>query len=110
MPSPKIDSSRYLRNHMSDAERKVWSRLRGRQVSGYKFRRQVPVGPYYADFMCKAARLIVEVDGEGHDEERDRRKTVALEALGYRVVRIPVQDIDECFDDVILGIYLQLVA
>jgi very-short-patch-repair endonuclease len=108
VPLPETDRARYLRNNMTETERRVWARLRNRQIDGYKFRRQVPVGPYFVDFLCVSARLAVEVDGEGHDEERDERKTAGLEALGYRVLRIPVQEIDESIDDVIHGIYLKL--
>ncbi len=94
---------------MTETERRVWSRLRSRQVGGYKFRRQVPVGPYVVDFMCVSDRLAIEVDGAGHeDEEKDDRKTKWLRSHGYRVLRIPVSDIDGSMDDVIHGIYLEL--
>jgi len=93
---------------MTETERRVWSRLRNRQVAGYKFRRQVPVGPYFIDFLCVSERLVVEVDGTGHEAESDDRKTRWLEAKGYRVLRIPVVDVDESIDDVIHGIYLEL--
>ncbi len=107
--SPEVDNARWLRNNMTETERRVWSRLRGRQVGGYKFRRQVPVGPYVVDFMCVSDRLAVEVDGPHHeDEEADKRKTKFLQAHGYRVLRIPVGDVDESLDDVIHGIYLEL--
>ncbi len=110
MHSPETERARELRNNMTKAEWFVWSRLRSRQVAGYKFRRQVPIGPYFADFACLAARLVVEVDGEGHDEERDKRKTACLEAHGFQVLRVPVQDVDEHMDDVMDGIYLALVT
>ena len=94
---------------MTKVEWFVWSRLRGREVGGYKFRRQVPIGPYFADFVCLSARLVIEVDGgEAHGRESDRRKTAYLEARGYQVLRVPVQDIDETMDDVMHGIYLAL--
>ena len=94
---------------MTETERRVWSRLRSRQVGGYKFRRQVPVGPYVVDFMCVSDRLAIEVDGSGHeDEEKDDRKTKWLRSHGYRVLLIPVSDIDDSMDDVIHGIYLEL--
>ncbi len=93
---------------MTETERRVWSRLRNRQVAGYKFRRQVPAGPYFIDFLCISERLVVEVDGAGHEAESDDRKTRWLEANGYRVLRIPVVDVDESMDDVIHGIYLEL--
>src|SRR5712691_11690892 len=108
MRSPETYQARYLRNNMTETERRVWSRLRSRQLGGYKFRRQVPVGPYFIDFLCVSERLVVEVDGEGHEAESDDRKTSWLEEKGYRVLRIPVVDGDESMDDVIHGIYLEL--
>jgi len=94
---------------MTKVERYMWSRLCNRKVGGYKFRRQVPVGPYIVDFLCISARLAVEVDGPLHeDEESDNQKTKWLEAEGYRVLRVPVSNIDESMDDVIHGIYLEL--
>ena len=96
---------------MTKVERFMWSRLSHRQLAGYKFRRQFPIGPYFADFACLSARFVVEVDGAGHeDEERDKRKTAFLQARGYQVHRVPVQDIDETMDDVMDGIYLALVS
>ncbi len=109
MHSPEVSNARWLRNNMTETERRVWSRLRGRQVGGYKFRRQVPVGSYVVDFMCLSDRLAIEVDGPLHeDEESDERKTKFLQAQGYHVLRIPVSDVDESLDDVIHGIYLEL--
>ncbi len=94
---------------MTNAEWRVWSRLRNRQIAGYKFRRQFPIGPYFADFACLSARLVIEVDGgEAHGGESDRRKTAYLQARGYQVLRVPVQEIDETMDDVMHGIYLAL--
>jgi very-short-patch-repair endonuclease len=70
------DTARRLRKDMTDAERKLWSLLRNRRLIGLKFRRQVPVGPYVADFLSFEAHLIVEADGgqhagSAHDAERD---------------------------------------
>ncbi len=108
MHSPETYRARQLRNNMTETERRLWSRLRNRQIDGHKFRRQVPVGPYFVDFLCIWARLAIEVDGPFHEDESDRRKTARLEAEGYRVLRIPVTDIDETLDDVVHGIYLKL--
>jgi len=55
-------------------ERLVWSRLRERRIGGFKFRRQVPIGPYFADFACVSERLVIEIDGPLHEEETDNRK------------------------------------
>ncbi len=83
--------------------------MRGRQVGGYKFQRQVPVGAYVVDFMCVSDRLAIEVDGAGHeDEDKDESKTKFLQAHGFRVLRIPVSHVDESIDDVIHGIFLEL--
>jgi len=96
---------------MSATEWRVWQELRGRQLAGNKFRRQLPVGPYFVDFVCLKARLVVEIDGAGHDdEERDRRKTDFLESQGFRVMRIPVSDVDEQIGSVIDSIYYELEA
>ena len=69
--------ARRLRAQMTDAERKLWFALRDRRFADFKFRRQVPLGPFIGDFVCFSARLVVEVDGGQHedsqyDEQRDR--------------------------------------
>ncbi len=83
------DRARALRFNSTPAEDRLWSRLRDRRLNGFKWRRQVPVKPYIADFLCPAAMLIVELDGEQHAEQRayDERRTRRLEAQGYRVLR-----------------------
>jgi very-short-patch-repair endonuclease len=74
---------------MTDAERFAWDRLRYRQMGGHKFRRQVELGPYIADFVCLERRLVVELDGGQHAEraEQDRQRTRWLEGQGFRVLR-----------------------
>jgi very-short-patch-repair endonuclease len=81
--------ARELRRDGSQAERKVWELLRSRRVSGAKFRRQHPIGPYFADFACISRRLVIEVDGDHHafQVEADARRTAAMEREGWRVVR-----------------------
>ena len=109
MHSEQTERARDLRSNMTKAERYMWSRLRNRQMAGYKFRRQVPIGPYFADFACLSARLVIEVDGgEAHGGQSDLRKTAYLQARGYQVMRVPVQEIDETMEDVMRGIYLAL--
>ena len=79
---------------MTVAERKLWSVLRNRQLEGAKFRRQQPIGPFIADFVCQERRLIVEADGGQHVEnEADARRTTFLESKGYRVLRFWNNDI-----------------
>ena len=83
---------------MSGTELQVWVRLRGRKLDGWKFRRQQPIGEYYVDFYCPAAKLVVEINGPSHADERaayDIRRQAWLEAEGYRVIRFPVRDVDE---------------
>jgi len=79
--------SRTLRQDGSDAEARLWRRLRSRQLHGAKFRRQHRIGPYFADFCCVEARLIVELDGGQHGAEVDAPRTAWLEAQGYRLLR-----------------------
>jgi very-short-patch-repair endonuclease len=81
--------ARRLRENQTDVENKLWSRLRGRQLSGVKFRRQHPIGPFIVDFCCVERGLVVELDGGQHAERSDvdERRTRVLERFGYRVLR-----------------------
>ena len=88
--------ARELRKEMTPAEKLLWERLRNRQLGGYKFRRQAPMGTYIADFYCAARRLIVELDGKIHDsqEEYDCVRTEMMESFGYRVIRFRNSEVD----------------
>src|SRR3989304_10565616 len=81
--------ARELRKNPTEVERKLWKYLRLRQLGGYKFRRQQPVGSYIVDFVCLEKRLIVEVDGGQHAEqaESDAQRSRWLEAEGFRGLR-----------------------
>jgi very-short-patch-repair endonuclease len=74
---------------MTDAERKLWRYLRMRQLDGHKFRRQVPVGPYIADFVCPKGMAVIEVDGGQHADAQayDSRRDEYMHAQGHRVLR-----------------------
>jgi very-short-patch-repair endonuclease len=74
---------------MTEAERRVWQILRSDQMKGYKFRRQVPIGRYIADFVCHEVRLIVEIDGGQHDRSspREAERGAFLQNEGYRILR-----------------------
>jgi len=84
-------TARKLRSDMTDAERLLWSRLRGRQIFGVQFYRQKPIGLYVVDFHAPAAKLVVEVDGSQHFEEaaqlKDRKRDIYLESLDLQVLR-----------------------
>jgi very-short-patch-repair endonuclease len=81
--------ARSLRTTPTDAEALLWHHLRDRRLGNHKFRRQRPIGPYFADFACIEARLIVELDGGQHVEAAayDENRTRYIESQGYRVLR-----------------------
>lgn len=84
-----------LRKQMTDAEHRLWYHLRKRQLNGYKFRRQYPVGPFITDFACLDAGLIVEVDGGQHGDQqaKDEARTRFLEGRGFKVLRFWNNDV-----------------
>ncbi|HKS61994.1 MAG TPA: DUF559 domain-containing protein [Xanthobacteraceae bacterium] len=93
-PPLATSRARTMRRAMTDAERKLWFLLRDRRLSGAKFRRQAPVGPYIADFVCLRQKLIVEADGGQHiDNARDVARDRWLVDEGYVVVRYSNLDI-----------------
>ncbi|MES2405319.1 MAG: DUF559 domain-containing protein [Pseudomonadota bacterium] len=86
--------ARHLRRDMTDAEHRLWHHLRRRQLRGFRFRRQFPIGPYIADFACLEAKLIVEVDGSQHfDAAGDVARTQRLHEHGYQVLRFWNDDV-----------------
>lgn len=95
-----------LRTTMTDAERKLWNRLRGEQL-GVKFRRQHPYEDFVLDFVCIDRKLVVEVDGSQHFElaARDEARTKRLEAAGYRVLRFWNNEVLEETDAVVEAIW-----
>jgi very-short-patch-repair endonuclease len=93
--------ARAMRKAPTEAETALWHILRGRRFSGYKFRRQVPIGAYIADFVCFEARLIVEADGSQHAESvRDASRDSWLEAQGFRIRRFWNADIQHRREEV----------
>ena len=92
---------------MTDAEAKLWNRLRNNQLLGAKFRRQVPIGSFIADFCCRDPKLVVEVDGSQHTERatQDASRTRVLAEHGYAVVRFwdneVLQDIDGVLEAIV---------
>ena len=106
------DFARNLRKNMSDAEVKLWSLVRAKQLRGFKFRRQAAIGKFIVDFVCFPSRLVVELDGSQHGEpenvKKDLARTTWLESQGYRVLRFWNHDVLENPDGVIDTIWNQL--
>ncbi|MGQ0565312.1 MAG: endonuclease domain-containing protein [Gemmobacter sp.] len=94
--------ARAFRRDMTPAERVLWCSLRDRRFWGLKFRRQVPLGPYVADFYCAERKLIVEADGDGHGGTRDALRDRWLRERGFRTVRLwnadVVGNLDGCLE------------
>lgn len=103
--------ARELRNQATPAERALWRAMSGRQIAGAKFSRQMPVGPYFADFLCREARLVVELDGYSHDVriEHDMRRDRFFAEHGYRVLRFANAEALTNLDGVVQTIALALV-
>ena len=84
--------ARVLRAQATSAEDLLWSNLRDQRLPGFKFVRQAPIGPYFADFVCRKPRVIIEVDGATHGDDfelkRDAARTAFLETEGFRVLRV----------------------
>jgi very-short-patch-repair endonuclease len=89
-PALTRDTARRLRLDQTDAEYRLWSRLRGRQLEGFKFRRQHTIGPFVADFFCLEAKLVIELDGSQHADQlhRDESRSEFIRGAGYAVLRI----------------------
>jgi very-short-patch-repair endonuclease len=106
-----VPKARSLRKTMTKSEVILWQHIRREQLGGYKFRRQVPVGPFIADFACLELRLIVEVDGATHAEDLeiayDLRRSRFLEERGWRVWRILNMDVYESLDGVLEGLMFE---
>src|SRR4030088_1911295 len=101
-PTWKVSSrlrsnARVLRKNSTDAERILWSELRDHRLSGASFRRQVPIENYIPDFVCHAAKLVIELDGGQHfsdeAEQADAARAAAIEAKGFRVLRFSNHDL-----------------
>ena len=99
-----VERARQLRKSLSAPEAKLWSALRQLRAQGHHVRRQVPIGPFYADFASHRAKLVIEVDGETHfgggAEHRDALRTERMNADGYRVIRVLNSDVMSNLDGV----------
>jgi len=93
--------ARELRKRMTEPELRIWRHLRNSQLNGFKFRRQIAVPPFVADFLCPSKALIVEVDGWTHDAASDARRDALLKARGYTTVRFTNDDVIHNLDGVV---------
>ncbi len=94
VPLAQRKRARSMRRAPTEAEQRLWGLLRDRRLSGLKFRRQVPVGPYIVDFLCVGARLIVEADGSQHGDSRhDEVRDAYLAGEGWTVLRFWNHDV-----------------
>jgi len=100
--------SRQLRGNMTDAERRLWAKIRMKQLKGYQFYRQKPIGDYIVDFFCPRAKLVIEIDGSQHlsDEkaEYDRIRDEYMSSLGLRVLRFTNTDVLKRIEGVVESI------
>jgi len=103
-----IKRARILRKTMTKAEETLWNHLRKKQFEGLRFRRQHPIGRFIVDFYCHALKLVIEVDGNIHQEdlqkERDENRTYELQKLGLTVLRFDnemvLKDIPKVLKDI----------
>ncbi|GIL39207.1 endonuclease domain-containing protein [Roseiterribacter gracilis] len=100
------ERARALRRVATDVERSLWRRMRNRALAGCKFRRQLPIGPYFADFACVEAKLVVELDGSQHADAAayDATRTAYMEAQGWRVLRFWNNEVMQNLDGVLVAI------
>ncbi|PKN29349.1 MAG: hypothetical protein CVU64_08735 [Deltaproteobacteria bacterium HGW-Deltaproteobacteria-21] len=106
--------ARHLRKDLTDSERVLWSRVRGRQILGVQFYRQKPLGDYIVDFYSPKTRLVVEIDGSQHKEknaaEKDRVRDEYLRKAGLRVIRFDSREVLEQTEAVTDVIYRVIAA
>ena len=101
------DRARQLRQVITPAESILWKHLRGRRFAGFKFRRQHPVGPFFADKACRECKVIVELDGETHvgHQAEDAERTRYLQERGWVVLRFWNNDVYDNLETVLETIY-----
>lgn len=101
MPAkPDIRRARELRNDMTPPERALWRQLRSEVFKPFHFRRQVPVGPYFADFLSHRMNLVIELDGHTHDVKTDARRDAWFAERGFTTLRFPNSAVGESAEGV----------
>jgi very-short-patch-repair endonuclease len=108
--TPEIErAARHLRHRLTAAEAKLWQALRNRQLGNLRWRCQHPIGRFIVDFYCPSHRLIVEVDGEIHQQQQDYdiARTEHLQGYGYRIIRFSNEVVESNLEIVLATIYDQ---
>ncbi|WP_180898383.1 endonuclease domain-containing protein [Martelella soudanensis] len=102
MPNISTQYARALRRNETDAEKMLWREIRNRNLNGFKFVRQYPIGPYITDFACREKALVVELDGAQHAENiRDVERTRYINRTGFSVIRFWNEEVLREPDDVL---------
>jgi very-short-patch-repair endonuclease len=98
-----MEAARLLRKNMTYYEKQLWEKLKGKQIDGYRFRRQHPIDLFIADFYCHEARLVVEIDGEihNHKEEYDDGRSAEMEKYEIKVIRFTNSEVEENIENVV---------
>ena len=106
--TPKVSFARHLRKDQTPGEKVLWNKLRANRFRGFKFRRQVPIGPYVVDFLCVEKKLIIEIDGDSHYEqgahERDKKRERYLQTHRFNIIRFGNRQTCASIDDVLAEI------
>src|SRR5947209_820275 len=102
--SDRDEKAKELRSRQTETEVILWGQLRNRLFQGRKFRRQRPIGPYFADFCCEDLKLVVEIDGAVHDtehaQEYDKERDEYMRQCGFTVIRVRADDVENHLDKV----------
>ena len=103
-------TARKLRSRLTDAEKKLWQHIRYRQLKGFKFRRQAPIGRYIVDFVCFEKQVIIELDGGQHaaQQDYDHSRSEWLQSQGFKVLRFWNNDVMNNIDGIkeVIALYL----
>ena len=107
-PSDSFSKAQFLRRNETKAEKLLWEKLRNNQLEGLKFRRQHPVNIYIADFYCHKFKLIIELDGDYHDQEEQKQKdevrTEVLRLNDLKIIRFKNEEVEQDINQVLTTI------
>ncbi len=107
-PSDSFSKAQFLRRNETIAEKLLWEKLRNNQLEGLKFRRQHPVNIYIADFYCHKFKLIIELDGDYHDQEEQKQKdevrTEVLRLNDLKIIRFKNEEVEQDINQVLITI------